>query len=97
MSAAEKAFTDALVSGDEMRMLQLLRSTGPVATELGASTLAAVVRMLVTLLNNRSYMDVGLQWFEQLLQVRPHPTSPSSHTPPPHRANYTGSSMISIR
>jgi hypothetical protein len=43
--------------------LQLLRSTGPVAPELGGGTLGAVVRMLVTLLTNRSYMDVGLQWY----------------------------------
>ena len=46
-----------------MARLQLLRSTGPVAPELGGGTLGAVVRMLVTLLTNRSYMDVGLQWY----------------------------------
>eukprot|EP00854_Cymbomonas_tetramitiformis_P002391 gene2392-3122_t len=63
----EAEYATVLEAGDEFRMMQLLRQSGPVALQLSGPTLTATMTLLLSLLSNGLYTDITLSWLEQLV------------------------------
>ncbi|XP_072968783.1 TORTIFOLIA1-like protein 2 [Typha angustifolia] len=71
----ESAYVEALCSGDELSVIELMDRTGPVLDRLSPETANEVLRVLATWFLDQKFLDSTVSWLQQVVDLS------SSHGP----------------
>ena len=65
----DAAYLEILGSGDELLLVRMMGRTGPVLQQLSPSTALQLVRTIKHLLQQQSFLDCILPWFQQVFTI----------------------------